>query len=77
MVLEGNTTGKNTTEDVIKILKSTTHTQSKKNKIKRIYEDDNFIIDLISADTPTVRVSIFKNNHFQDEVFIRKDDYLS
>jgi hypothetical protein len=46
-----------------------------RNKIKRIYEDDDFIIDLIAADTPTVRVSIFKDNHFQDEVIIRKDDY--
>lgn len=45
-------------------------------KIKRIYEDDDFIIDLFPEET-TVRVSIFKDNHFQDEVFIRKDDYLS
>lgn len=43
--------------------------------IKRIYEDDNFIIDLIDTGSPTIRVGIFKDNHFQDEVIIRKDDY--
>lgn len=46
----------------------------KKPKIQRIYEDDDFIIDLFSKDK-TVRVSIFKDNHFQDEVFVRKTDY--
>jgi hypothetical protein len=45
-------------------------------KTKRIYEDDDFIIDLVDTGTPTLRVSIFKDNHFQDEVFIRKDDYI-
>ena len=50
-------------------------TLEKVNRIKRIYEDDDFVIDLIAADIPTVRVSIFKDNHFQDEVFVRKDDY--
>lgn len=74
MVLKGNTTGKNTTETVIEILKSTTQTQSKQDKIRRIYEDDNFIIDLFPADQ-AVRVSIFKDGHYQDEVFVRKDDY--
>lgn len=48
----------------------------KKERIKRVYEDDNFIIDLFPEE-PMVRVSIFKDNHFQDEVFVRKDDYLS
>jgi hypothetical protein len=46
----------------------------KKEKIKRIYEDDDFIIDLF-PDEPMVRVSIFKDCHFQDEVFVRKDEY--
>ena len=46
----------------------------KKEKIRRIYEDDDFIIDLF-PENHTVRVSIFKDNHFQDEVFIRKQDY--
>ena len=45
-------------------------------KIKRIYEDDDFIIDLIAGEQPMIRVSIFKDNHFQDEVFIRKEDYI-
>lgn len=47
---------------------------SKKEKIQRIYEDDNFIIDLFT-DEPTVRVSIFKDCHFVDEVFVRKENY--
>ena len=42
----------------------------KKEKIKRIYEDDTFVIDLINDEESTLRVSIFKDNHFQDEVFI-------
>jgi len=46
----------------------------KKEKIKRIYEDDDFVIDLFPEE-PTVRVSIFKDGHFQDEAFVRKDDY--
>ena len=57
------------------IFDNTLKALEKVNIIKRIYEDDNFIIDLIAADTPTVRISMFKDNHFQDEVFIRKDDY--
>ena len=48
--------------------------QPKKEKIQRIYEDDDFIIDLFPEDK-TVRVSIFKDNHFQDEVFVRKAEY--
>ena len=44
----------------------------KQEKIKRIYEDDDFIIDLFPEE-PMVRVSIFKDGHFQDEVFVRKD----
>ena len=46
----------------------------KKPKIQRIYEDDDFIIDLFPEE-PMVRVSIFKDNHFQDEVFVRKAEY--
>lgn len=48
----------------------------KKERIKRVYEDDDFIIDLFTEE-PLVRISIFKDGHFQDEVFIRKEDYLS
>ena len=47
----------------------------KKEKIKRIYEDDDFIIDLF-VEEKIIRVSIFKNGHYQDEVLIRKDDYI-
>ena len=43
-----------------------------KTRIERIYEDDDFIIDLYPEDH-MVRVSIFKDNHFQDEVFVRRD----
>lgn len=46
----------------------------KKERVKRIYEDDDFIIDLF-CEEKMVRVSVFKNGHFQDEVFVRKDDY--
>lgn len=44
-----------------------------KPKIQRIYEDDDFIIDLFPEE-PMVRVSIFKDNHFVDEVFVRRDN---
>ena len=47
---------------------------SKKEKIKRVYEDDNFVIDLF-VEEKMVRVSIFKDGHFKDEIFVRKDDY--
>ena len=49
-------------------------TLEKVNRIKRIYEDDDFIIDLFPADQE-VRVSIFKDGHYQDEVYVRKGDY--
>lgn len=45
-----------------------------KERIKNIYNDDDFTIDLFVEDK-MVRVSIFKDGHFQDEVFVRKDDY--
>lgn len=46
----------------------------KKEKIQRIYEDDDFVIDLFPEE-PMVRVSIFKNGHFKDEVLVKKSDY--
>ena len=46
----------------------------KKKKIERIYEDDDFTIDLFPEEQ-MVRVSIFNGGHFKDEVFIRKEDY--
>jgi len=48
--------------------------ETPKERIKRVYADDDFIIDLFPEE-PMVRVSIFKDGHFQDEVFVRKDDY--
>ena len=74
--LAGNTTGKNTVQTVQDILKAGSTVMTKVNRIKRIYEDDDFIIDLITGEEPIIRVSIFKDNHFQDEVFIRKEDYI-
>ena len=44
-------------------------------KIKRIYEDDDFIIDLFPANK-TVRVSIFDDGHFKDEVLVKWEDYI-
>ena len=43
-------------------------------KMKRIYEDDNFVIDLFPKES-IMRVSIFDDGHFKDEVFIKKSDY--
>lgn len=74
MILEGNITGKNNTETTMKILKSTSYPKFQKEKIQRIYEDDDFIIDLFPEE-PMVRVSIFEDCHFKDEVIIRKSDY--
>ena len=47
----------------------------KKEKIKRIYEDDDFIIDLF-VEEKMVRVSVFDGGHFKDEVFVRWEDYI-
>ena len=41
-------------------------------KVKRIYEDDNWIIDLIDDN---VRVSYFEDGHFVDEIILTKEDY--
>ena len=46
----------------------------KKKKIERIYENDDFIIDLFTEEK-MVRVSIFDGGHYKDEVFVRKDEY--
>ena len=48
----------------------------KKEKIRRIYEDNDFVVDLIHSKDPIVRVSIFESGHFKDEVFIRKSEYI-
>lgn len=46
----------------------------KKEKIKRIYEDDDFVVDLF-VEEKMMRVSVFDNGHFKDEVLVRKDEY--
>ncbi len=48
----------------------------KKKKIERIYTDDDFIIDLFPEEK-IVRVSVFDDWHFKDEVFIKKSDYIN
>ena len=47
----------------------------KKKKIERIYEDDDFIIDLFTEEK-MVRVSVFDDGHFKYEVFVRKEDFV-
>ena len=47
----------------------------KKKKIERIYEDDDFVIDLFTEEK-MIRVSVFDGGHFKDEVMVRKDDYI-
>lgn len=49
--------------------------QLNKENLRRIYEDDNFTVDLFVKEK-MVRVSIFKDGHFKDEVFVRKDEYI-
>lgn len=49
--------------------------QPKKEKIKRLYEDNDFVIDLFVEDN-TLRVSIFEDGHFKDEIFIKKENYI-
>ena len=50
--------------------------KSIKERIKNIYNDDDFTIDLFVEDK-MVRVSIFDGGHYKDEVMVRKDDYKS
>jgi len=40
--------------------------------IKRVYEDDDWIIDLIDGN---VRVSYFEDGHYIDEITITKDSF--
>lgn len=39
-------------------------------KVKRIYEDGDWVIDLIDG---KVRVSYFEDNHFVDEIVLSSD----
>ena len=47
----------------------------KKEKIKRIYEDDDFVVDLF-VEEKMMRVSVFDDGHFKDEVFVKKDEHV-
>ena len=46
--------------------------ENKQSKIKRVYEDDTWVIDVIDG---KVRVSYFENNHFVDDVIL-SDSYF-
>lgn len=46
--------------------------EKKKPIIKRVYEDDDWIIDLIDGN---IRVSYFENGHYVDEIIITKDSF--
>ena len=39
-------------------------------KIRRVHEDDNWVIDLIDG---KVRVSYFEDGHFVDEIILSKE----
>ena len=39
--------------------------------IKRIYEDDDWIIEIVDGN---VKVSYFEDNHFVDEIILLRDD---
>ena len=41
-------------------------------KVKRIYEDNDWVIDLIDGN---VRVSYFEDGHFVDEIVLSGDDF--
>jgi len=87
--LTGNTTGKNNIDTLNEILLTTSVPPKtdgnvaqedtslekfiKKEKIKRIYEDDDFVIDLINGASPMLRVIIFDNGQYKDEVIVKKD----
>ena len=38
--------------------------------VKRIYEDDNWVIDLVDGN---IRVSYFENCHYVDEITVTKE----
>ena len=41
-------------------------------KVRKIYEDDNWVIDLIDSN---VRISYFEDGHFVDEIILSHDDF--
>lgn len=44
----------------------------KRPEVKRVYEDDSWVIDLIDG---KVRVSYFEDYHFVDDIVISKDTF--
>lgn len=46
--------------------------ERKKPVVKRVYESSDWTIDLIDDE---IRISLFNDNHFVDEVFINKDNF--
>lgn len=67
MVIEGNTTGKNTVKDIEKILKKSSQ------KVERLYYDNDWSIDKIGD---KIRISLFEDFHFVDELFLTKENFL-
>lgn len=44
-----------------------------RNVYKRVYEDDNWVIEIDDSDyNPSVRITSFKNNHFVDDIEITR-----
>ena len=44
-----------------------------RNVYKRVYEDDNWVIEINDSDyNPGVRITNFKNNHFVDDIEITR-----
>ena len=46
--------------------------QFKRSKAQRVYEDDNWVIDLIGD---KIRVSYFEDYHFVDEIILTKENF--
>ena len=44
--------------------------QFKRTKVQRVYEDDDWVIDLIDGN---IKVSYFEGNHFVDDIMITKE----
>lgn len=74
MIKECCTKGINTLQSIIEMLQEikTNNKTNNKTKVKRIYEDENWIIDKIGEN---IRVSYFKDCHFVDEKIITKDEF--
>lgn len=55
-----------------KLDKDLKETIYKLSKVRRVYEDDDWVIDLIGD---KVRVSYFEDCHFVDEIILSGDDF--